>query len=98
MTFGAKNKLKPQQGLDDDLDKLSEFILQVYKQYTCLLVKFPYLIRSCSDFKREIQLINQYGIKAIYKNVKNIDYPDFQFKVAFSGEFRSTFIDPLKEN
>ncbi|MBS7232813.1 hypothetical protein KHA90_17480 [Flavobacterium psychroterrae] len=66
-----------------------------------LLSKFPYHLRSCEDFEKDIQIINTVGIKKYFEMIKSNtlnDYcKDFPYVYQFAETFKETFLDPLKE-
>ena len=85
------------------LEMLGNFVIEDLKANdidTALIDKFPYYIRSCDDFEKDIQLINSLGVleyfDKIEKNDINNSINNFKYKNPFEGEFEKTFIEPLR--
>ncbi len=84
------------------VDKLKVFVVDCFQKANLdleLLEKFPYQIRCASDFERDIQLINYFGIKDyFYKATNNLIQdviPNFKFVNIYEGEYQKVFVDPF---
>ena len=64
-----------------------------------IIDRFPYFTMSCSDFEKNIQVINTYGIRTYFNAIRERNIDDltngFTYKVWHKEEFKTLFLEPL---